>query len=97
LRSSQVFIPGADWQDMRIIGLLLVAGAALTLALHQVGAPDELYRWLYEHLLAGRDVPEEPPRWSLDAIGYVSLIGGLAELAAGTAVLVVDRFRTRQP
>jgi hypothetical protein len=79
---------------MRIIGLLLVAGAALTLALHYIGAPDELYRWLYEHLLSGLDVPEEPPHWSLDTIGYVSLIGGLLELAAGLAVLAVDRRRS---
>jgi hypothetical protein len=97
LRSPQVFVRLADSQDMRIIGLLLVAGAALTLALHQVEAPDELYRWLYDNLLSGLDVPEEPPRWSLDAIGYVSLIGGLLELAAGIAVLAVDRVRTRQP
>jgi hypothetical protein len=41
--------------------------------------------------MSGLDVPAEPPGWSLDAIGYVSLIGGLAELAAGLALLVVDR------
>ena len=78
---------------MRLAGILLVAGAAITLGLHLIEAPEHLYRWLYDHLLSGLDVPDEPPQWSLDAIKYVSLIGGLLELVAGVALLVVDRLR----
>ena len=78
---------------MRLAGILLVAGAAITLGLHLIEAPEHLYRWLYDHLLSGLDVPDEPPQWSLDAIEYVSLIGGLLELVAGVALLVVDRLR----
>jgi len=79
---------------VRVIGLLLLAGAVLTLALHLLGAPDELYRWLYDNLLSGLDVPEHPPQWSLDLIGRVTLIGGILELVAGLAVLAVDRTRS---
>jgi hypothetical protein len=79
---------------MRLAGLLLVVGAAISLSLHSVGAPEELYRWLYDHLLSGLDVPEEPPQGGLDAIGYVSLIGGLLQLVGGVAFLAIDRART---
>jgi hypothetical protein len=79
---------------LRLAGLLLVLGAAITFGLHLLDGPEHLFRWLYDHLLSGLDVPEEPPRWSIDAIGYVSLIGGLLELIAGVAVLVVDRVRS---
>jgi len=78
---------------VRFAGLLLVTGAAFTLALHLVGAPEGLYHWLYDHLLSGLDVPEEPSQGSLDAISSVSLIAGLAELVAGMAVLAMDRAR----
>ena len=78
---------------MRFLGLLLVTGAAFTLALHLLGAPEGLYRWLYDHLLSGLDVPEEPSQGSMDAIGYVSLIGGLGELVAGVAVLAIGGAR----
>jgi hypothetical protein len=67
--------------------LLLILGAAITLAIHALEVPEELYRWLYEHLLSGLDVPDEPSEGSLDAIGYVSLIGGLLQLAAGLGLL----------
>jgi hypothetical protein len=50
-------------------------------------------RWLYHHLLSGLDVPDEPPQWSLDAIGYISLIGGFVELAAGVILLAIDRIK----
>jgi hypothetical protein len=79
---------------LRLAGLLLILGSAITLGLHLIEAPESLYRWLYDHLLSGRDVPENPPQWSLDSIGYVSLIGGLAELVAGLAVLAFDRARS---
>ena len=78
---------------MRFAGLLLVAGAAFTLALHFLGAPEGLYHWLYDHLLSGLDVPDEPSQGSTDAIGYVSLIAGLAELVACVAVLAIARAR----
>lgn len=78
---------------MRIAGLLLVAGAAITLSLHALGAPEELFRWLYDHLLSGRDVPDHPPQGGLNAISYVSLIGGLLELAVGLVLLAIDRLR----
>ena len=70
-----------------------MTGAALTLALHFLGAPEGLYHGLYDHLLSGLDVPDEPSQGSIDAIGYVSLIGGLLELLAGVAVLAIDRAR----
>jgi hypothetical protein len=76
-----------------LAGLLLIAGAAITLGLHLIEAPEHLYRWLYDHLLSGLDVPDEPPPWSLDAIEYVSLVGGLLELVAGVVLLAVGRIR----
>jgi hypothetical protein len=78
---------------VRFAGLLLVTGAAFTLALHFLGAPEGLYHWLYDHLLSGLDVPDEPSQESTDAIGYVSLIGGLGELVAGVVVLAIGRAR----
>jgi len=78
---------------VRLAGYLLVAGAAISLLLYLVGAPEELYRWLYDHLLSGLDVPDEPPSWSLELIAWFELIGGLAQLAAGLAVLAYDRLR----
>jgi hypothetical protein len=44
-----------------LAGVLLIGGAAITLGLHALEAPEHLYRWLYEHLLSGLDVPEDPP------------------------------------
>ena len=78
---------------MRLFGSLLIVGAAVTLGLHLLGAPEGLYRWLYDHLLSGLDVPDEPSQGSMDAIGYVSLIGGLGELVAGVAVLAIGGAR----
>jgi hypothetical protein len=78
---------------MRLAGLLLLVGAALTLALHFAGAPEDLYSWLYHHLLSGLDVPEEPSAGTVDAVRYTSLIGGLVELAAGLALLVLAWLR----
>jgi hypothetical protein len=79
---------------MRLAGLLFLVGAALSLALHFLAAPEELYRWLYHHLLSGLDVPEDPSDGTVEAVRLVSLIGALVELAAGIALLVVDRLRT---
>jgi hypothetical protein len=90
----------ADIEDMprsapnlRLVGLLLLVGAAITLGLHALEAPESLYRWLYHHLLAGLDVPEDPSQGTVDAISYLSLVGGLLELIAGVAVLAIDWFR----
>jgi len=75
------------------MGLLLLAGAALTLALHYLGAPEDLYRWSYDHLLSGLDVPKDPSEGTVAAVSYVSLIGGLLELAAGVTLLVAAGLR----
>ncbi len=45
---------------LRTAGLLLILGSAITLGLHLLGAPEDLYRWLYHHLLGGLDVPDDP-------------------------------------
>jgi hypothetical protein len=80
---------------LRIAGLLLIAGAAVSLALHLASAPEDLYRWLYHHLLSGLDVPEDPSEGTVTAVRDVSLFGGLAELAAGLVLLAVDWARSR--
>lgn len=78
---------------LRIAGLLLIAGAAITFALHFLGAPEDLYRGLYHHLLSGLDVPEEPSEGTVTAVRDVSLFGGIAELLIGVALLTWDRVR----
>jgi hypothetical protein len=78
---------------LRTAGLLLIAGSAITLALHFLGVPEDVYRWLYHHLLSGLDVPREPSSGTVEAVRDVSLVGGILELLGGVAVLVVDRFR----
>ena len=80
---------------LRIAGLLLIAGAAVTLGLHFAAVPEHVYRWLYHHLLSGLDVPEDPSEGSVDAVRYLSLFGGLLELAGGVALLVADLARGR--
>jgi hypothetical protein len=78
---------------VRLAGLLLVAGAAITLGLYLLGAPEGLYEWLYRHLLSGLDVPDDPPQWGSDLISSVELIGVAAQLAAGLALIAYDRLR----
>jgi hypothetical protein len=78
---------------LRTAGLVLIAGSAITLALHFLEAPEELFRWLYHHLLSGLDVPKDPSDGTVEAVRLVSLIGGLLELAGGLALLVADRVR----
>jgi hypothetical protein len=80
---------------LRLAGLLLIAGGAITFALHALEAPEHLYRWLYDHLLSGLDVPDEPSQGSIDAIGYVSLAGGILELVVGAGLLAWDALRAR--
>jgi hypothetical protein len=79
----------------RVAGLLLILGAAITLLLHALEVPEDLYRWLYDHLLSGLDVPDAPSEGSIDAIGWVSLVGGLLELAVGVALLAAHAIRRR--
>jgi hypothetical protein len=85
----------ADVEIVRFVGLLLLVGAALSLALHLLGAPEHLYVWSYHHLLSGLDVPEDPSQGTMDAVRYTSLIGGLLELVAGVGLLVADGLRQR--
>jgi hypothetical protein len=80
---------------LRIAGLLLIAGSVVTLGLHFLEAPEELYRWLYHHLLSGLDVPEDPSPGTVDAVRYVSLVAGIAELLAGMILLFADLRRRR--
>jgi hypothetical protein len=72
---------------LRIAGLLLLLGGAVTLALHAAGAPEALLDFLYDKLLSGLDVPPDPTPTARDIVSYASLIGGLAELVAGAALL----------
>ncbi len=80
---------------LRTAGLLLIAGSAITFALHFAQVPEDLYRWLYHHLLSGLDLPDDPSEGSLDAIRTVSLVGGILELAGGLAALAIDWARSR--
>jgi hypothetical protein len=80
--------------NLRLAGVLLIFGSAITLGLHFLEVPEDVYRWLYDHLLSGLDVPDEPSQGTVDAISYVSLIGGLLELIAGAALLGMDRVRS---
>jgi hypothetical protein len=79
---------------LRIAGLLLIAGAAITFALHFLGVPEDLYRWLYHHLLSRLDVPKDPSEGTVTAVRDVSLFGGIAELLIGVALLAWDWVRT---
>jgi hypothetical protein len=74
---------------MRLAGLLLLVGAAISLGLDLLNAPEELYRWLYDHLL----VPEEPSEGTVNAVRYTALLGGFAQLAVGLAMLVIGSRR----
>ena len=80
--------------NLRIAGLLLILGSFITLGLHFLEAPETLYRWLYHNLLSGLDVPEDPSEGTVDAVRYVSLVGGILQLSAGLGLLVADRVRT---
>jgi hypothetical protein len=74
-----------------IAGLLLVVGGLVTLSLHAAGAPEALLDFLYDRLLSGLDVPPDPTQTTTDIVGYVSLVGGIAELLAGAVVLALSR------
>ena len=78
-----------------IAGLLLLIGGVVTLSLHAAGVPKSLLNFLYDTLLSGLDVPPHPSQTSTDILNYVSLVGGIAELAGGAAVLLVCIARAR--
>jgi uncharacterized membrane protein len=80
---------------LRSAGLLLLLGAVITFALHFAGVPEDVYRWLYHHLLSGLDVPKDPSHGTVDAVRDVSLVGGVLELAGGIGLLIADRVRAR--
>ena len=65
------------------------------LGLHAAGIPESLLDFLYDTLLSGLDVPPDPSQTAVDIINYVSLVGGIAELAGGAAVLLVCFVRAR--
>jgi len=44
---------------------------------------------------AGLDVPPKPSRTAKDIVGYVSLVGGIAELLGGLALVGVYTARSR--
>jgi hypothetical protein len=84
---------GRSTGTLRMAGLLLTLGAFASFALHLMGAPEELYRWLYHHLLSGLDVPPDPSEGTTTAVRDVSLFGGIAQLALGLVLLAVDGAR----
>jgi hypothetical protein len=80
---------------LRLAGLLLLLGGAITLSLHTAGVPESLFEFLYDNLLFGLDVPPDPSQTAKDIVSYVSLAGGIAELLAGLALLAV--YVSREP
>ena len=79
-----------------IAGLLLLLGGAITLSLHAAGVPESLLDFLYDSLLSGLDVPSDPSQTAKDIVNYVSLVGGIAELAGGVALLGLYLSRRRR-
>ena len=67
----------------------------ITLSLHAAGAPEALLGFLYDKLLSGLDVPSDPSPTAKDIVGYVSLVGGIAELVGGLALLGAYVVRSR--
>ncbi len=78
-----------------IAGLLLLISGVATLSLHAAGVPESLLNYLYDTLLSGLDVPSNPSQTSTDILDYVSLVGGIAELAGGAVVVFVCFARAR--
>ena len=78
-----------------IAGLLLLVGGAITLTLYVASVPESLLDFLYDTLLSGLEVAPHPSQTATDIVRYVSLAGGLAELAAGLALLAIFLMKTR--
>ena len=86
---------GLRSSGLRTAGLVLLAGAAVTFALYEAGAAEDLYRWLYHHLLSRLDVPKDPSEGTVDAVRYTELVGAILQLVAGVAFLLIDLWRRR--
>ena len=54
-----------------------------------LGAPEALLRFLYDALLSGLDVPDEPSQTAVDIVHWFALVGSLIELLAGAVMLAV--------
>jgi hypothetical protein len=61
--------------------------------LSAVGLPEALLRFLYDALLSGLDVPDDPSQTAIDAVQYVAWAAGLLELLAGAVLLAVAHRR----
>ena len=85
----------APFRRLLIAGALLLVGGVITLSLHAAGAPEALLDLLYDTLLSGLDVPEDPSPTATNVVNYVSLLGGIAELAAGASLLAVYLSKVR--
>ncbi len=83
------------YRRLLIAGLLLLISGVVTLSLHAAGVPESLLNSLYDTLLSGLDVPSDPSQTSTDILNYVSLVGGIAELAGGAVVVLVCFVRAR--
>jgi hypothetical protein len=68
-----------------VAGLLLLAGAAITLSLHAAGAPEALLDFLYDKLLSGLDVPPNPSPAANDFVGAGGRCGAGRRLCGAVA------------
>ena len=48
-------------------------------------------RFLYDTLLSGLDVPDEPSQTAVDVVRYFAWVGGALELIAGAIVIFMAR------
>jgi hypothetical protein len=80
-------------RTLRTVGLLLVAGGLLSVGLDLAGAPEALLRFLYDTLLSGLDVPEQPSAGAVDLVRYTALVGGVLQLAAGLVMFALGARR----
>jgi hypothetical protein len=74
---------------------VLLLGGLVTLSLHAAGAPEALLNLLYDTFLSGLDVPPDPSPTAKDIVNYVSLVGGIVEIAAGAALLLATLAKGR--
>jgi hypothetical protein len=67
----------------------LILGGLLSLGIDALGAPEALLRFLYDTLLSGLDVPDEPSQTAVDIVRWFARVGGLLELSGGAVLLAV--------
>jgi hypothetical protein len=72
-----------------VVGVVLIVGGLVSLGLGAAGAPEALLRFLYDALLSGFDVPEDPPQTHLDIVHWFALIAGAIEALVGAVVLAL--------